>query len=169
MEKSSQTKKDIEFESDKNSELGQPYVFEIENTSDDKLYEVKVFDEKFQTSKVKYTYGLSGVTYVNFLAARSLNHVEDICRLKVVVYGDYAKFVNKQVTSAIAITQLNINGSGTMEMINPSLDVYQQVTNYVIVDHNFKIEQMSNIVFAYLMPEIKIKLFLYPKKINYEL
>jgi hypothetical protein len=176
---SSETKIDLSYlnklsEEKSIEEISLPYQIHIKNLTDEKIYNVDLFNYDHEKQR-KLSYSCTnGVSYDKFLRwLSSLNEPkEKIALLRLQVWCDYHKFINKQINCCLHTIYEKPNG----KMISVPL----QVGNYFsanqmqsgIVDmpmsdnQDIQLFNELQLRFSYLMPETEMIITIYPSKIN---
>lgn len=156
---------------DKNlkQELSIPFCVRIRNLTDEKLYDVKVFDfDHTKQRKIEYSSFLPTVTYDQLL--RQLQSYDDkkfdIVLLRHFVLCDYVKFQKKQLSCDINLVIKDSNGCESWQSNHFLIDAYQQQNSVCELETKMPFSVKSNLHYDFLMPETEIKLFLYPEKIS---
>jgi len=147
-----------------NKETLDTYVVRIQNLTDEKLYDVKVFDfEHEKQNKIKYSTSM-GSSYNQLLMV-----IDSIIKpkgkiVKLLNYAscDYEKFQGKQVECDIRLFKNSPNGEFMSERKTFTIDLYQQQPfRAVLNDIEFDFFRETNLVYEYLMPETKAVLTIY--------
>ena len=145
-----------------------PYIIHIKNLTDEKFYDVKLFDYEFEKQdKIKYSCPISTVEYSQIL--RTLADENEprkvIGAIRAMAFCDYKKFQSKQINCGFSVINKDINGS---EVSSPDyfiIDPYQQQDG---ISHKSGLEikfyNKLQIQLAYLMPETEMTIYLYPIK-----
>ncbi|MEK6883391.1 MAG: hypothetical protein AABY22_27435, partial [Nanoarchaeota archaeon] len=90
-----------------------PLIIKLENLTDDKLYNVDIFDWDYEKQfKIKYSSTITWVSYDNMLRElASLNECKkNIRKFMLISYCNYKKFVEKQLNFTLCASQLKTNG-----------------------------------------------------------
>jgi hypothetical protein len=150
-----------------------PYQIRIKNLTDEKLYDVDLFNyEHEKQNKIAYSCGM-GVEYNSFLGFLSAlsEAKEQVKLLRVQVWCDYPKFRSKQLNSCLHRIIQNPNGclESVPLQVGNYLSPYQQQSDIIdipMTDEN-KIELFNELQLrlSYLMPETEIIITLYPSTI----
>ena len=173
--------KDIVFwgdgDSDKDVSISEtllPYSFHIKNLTDEKLYDVDLFNyDHEKQQKIAYSY-INGVPYDRFLGfLSSLNNVQEVIRvIRVSAFCDYPKFKRKQLIACLHTIYNNPNGisTSTPNEIGNYLSPYQQQSDIIEVplteNGRIKLFNQLQLRLDYLMPESEVFISLFPVKIN---
>jgi len=148
-----------------------PYQIRIKNLTDEKLYDVDLFNYKHEKqNKIKYSCGM-GVDYDKFLrilASNSLSE-EKIDLIQFMAFCDYDKFRNKQIISSLSTIYEEPNGisSSIKTNIGNYFSAYQQQANIVDMKVDSLKIQLNNLLqlrLSYLMPETEIVITIFPCK-----
>jgi hypothetical protein len=151
-----------------------PYQIRIKNLTDEKLYDVDLFNYQHEKqNKIAYSCGM-GVeynTFLRFLSALS-KAKEQVVLLKFQVWCDYPKFRSKQLNCCLHKIITNTNGcmqSYPLQVGN-YFSAYQQHADIIdipMADNN-KIELFNELQLrlSYLMPETEMIITIFPSKIN---
>jgi hypothetical protein len=148
-----------------------PWCIRIRNLTDEKLYDVKVFDfEHEKQRKIEYSSSTYNISYNELLRRIASYGVKmfDVVLLNHFVICDYAKFQLKQLCCGIDSTIKDTNGFEIRHKNYFMIDPYQQQTSVCNLETKFPLSVESNLHYEYLMPETEIKLFLYPEVIDGE-
>jgi hypothetical protein len=150
-----------------------PYQIRIKNLTDEKLYDVDLFNyEHEKQNKVAYSCGM-GVEYNRFL--RNLSALseakEQVTLLRFQVWCDYPKFRSKQLNCCLHKIITNPNGRMQSEplQVGNYFSAYKQQSDIIdipMTDDN-KIEFFNELQLrlSYLMPETEIIITIYPSTI----
>lgn len=162
-----------DFVGDKPKESLIPYQVRIKNLTDEKLYDVDLFNyEHEKQNKIAYSCGM-GVEYnrfLRFLSALS-EAKEQVVLLRFQVWCDYPKFRSKQLNCCLhkIITNPNGNMQSVPLQVGNYLSPYQQqsdIIDILMTDDN-KIELFNELQLrlSYLMPETEMIITIYPSTI----
>ena len=161
-----------EYNSKKESLL--QYQIRIKNLTDEKLYDVDLFNyEHEKQNKIAYSCGM-GVDYNSFLRSIASNSLskEQVTLLKFQVFCDYPKFINKQLNCCLHKIIENPNERMKSESLQVGnyFSAYQQqfdIIDIPMTDDN-KIELFNELQLrlSYLMPEIEIIITIFLTKIK---
>ena len=149
-------------------------VIKIKNNSDDKLYNVKVFDAEFEKQhKITYSSPDAGVNYSDILEKLQTSAKENkiINLLYYQASCGYEKFQRKQLHCPFKCFTRDENGNGLVYNCQFIIDPYQNQTDSVsfrITDFKLPIDKYLQIELAYLMPETEINFYFYSdiEKVN---
>ena len=150
---------------DSKVQLSLPYLIHIKNLTDEKLYDVKLFDYEFEKQdKIKYSCPISTVEYSQIL--RTLTGENEprkvIGTIRAMAFCDYKKFQSKQINCEFYVINKDING---YEAHNPDrfmIDPYQQQEGISQKSGlEIKFYNKLQIQLAYLMPETEMTIYLY--------
>ena len=152
----------------KNNRIVAPYIIHIKNLTDEKLYDVKLFDYGFsKQEKIKYSCPISSVDYddiLNTLIGENEPR-EVIGTIRAMVFCDYKKFQSKQINCHFYVIEKNINGCEIRTPYDFTIDPYQSQEEIVVVtDLKINFYNKLQIQFVYLMPETEMTIYLYPTK-----
>lgn len=151
-----------------------PYSFHIKNLTDEKLYDVDLFNyDHEKQNKVAYSC-TNGVDYNMFLRfLSSLNEpTEGVNLLRLVAVCDYQKFKAKQLRSCISVIYQEPKGRMISTPIQSGihLSAYQQQSDIIEIplkdSNKIKLFNQLQLRFSYLMPEAEMHISIFPKKIN---
>jgi hypothetical protein len=144
--------------------LDKPYVIHLQNTTDEKLFNVKLFDQNFENQrKVSYSNEPREISYQQFLLQINNNNDErKMGRLQIIASGDYRKFVDKQLRCPLYLKFGSVNGNYVQIKENILISPYQQQTNMAVIETNFNFYSGIQIELEYLMPEVSVSLYIYP-------
>ncbi len=142
-----------------------PIVINVNNLTDEKLYDVKVFDCEFEKqNKIGYSLGVNTMSYLQLMYSLS-NNPMIIDSIQVIVTGDYKKFVLRQLNSSLAFINKNVDGCVLTNPTHVRIDPYQfQEYTAIISGLDFELSGLSQIELFHLMPEVSVKFLLYPGK-----
>lgn len=151
-----------------------PYCLHIKNLTDEKLYDVDLFNyDHEKQNKVAYSC-TNGVPYDRFLGFLSaLNEPKEEIRLiRFNANCDYHKFKSKQLKSCVHTIYSEPNGS--MVSIPTNLIVYLSAYQFQsdIIDVPFsgesriKLFNQLQLKLSYLMPETEMYITIFPSKIT---
>ena len=151
-----------------NESLSNPIIICIANLTDEKIYDVKVFNFDYkENKKLSYSGGLPTVSYSEILASKSFMH-DKIDRILYIAVCDYHKFLSKQLNSSGRWEINKSNGEILSGGIFFGFDPYQMQTDRVIWDaQDVELSFFeSQIILPFLMPETSVQIRLYPLKIK---
>ena len=151
-----------------------PYCLHIKNLTDEKLYDVDLFNyDHEKQNKVAYscTNGVPYDRFLGFLSALS-EPKEEIRLIRFTANCDYHKFKSKQLKSCVHTIYSEPNGS--MLSIPTNLIVYLSAYQFQsdIIDVPFsgesriKLFNQLQLKLSYLMPETEMYITIFPSKIN---
>lgn len=164
----------FEMEDGFSKEFSMPYSFHIKNLTDEKLYDVDLFNyDHEKQNKVAYSC-TNGVDYNMFLRfLSSLNEAkEEIVMMRFIAVCDYQKFKSKQLRTCLYTIYEEPNGRKVSKPTELSihLSAYQQQSDLIQVDlsgkSTIKIFNQLQLRLAYLMPEAEMHVAIFPQKIN---
>jgi hypothetical protein len=151
-----------------------PYQIRIKNLTDEKLYDVDLFNyEHEKQNKIAYSC-VHGVSYEYFLRilASYDKPSELIKMMRFSAFCDYAKFQNKQLRTCIRtiITKLDGCSASIPTEIAIYMNAYQQQGNIIDVpitdNERIKFSNQLQLRLDYLMPETEMVIHLFPVKID---
>lgn len=151
-----------------------PYSFHIKNLTDEKLYNVDLFNyDHEKQNKVAYSC-TNGVDYKHFLRfLSSLNEAkEEISLMRFVAVCDYQKFKSKQLRTCLSIIYQEPNGRmvSTPREAGMYFSAYQQQSDIIEIPFNnkpkIKLFNQLQLRLSYLMPEAEMHITIFPQKIN---
>jgi hypothetical protein len=151
-----------------------PYIIHIKNLTDEKLYDVDLFNyEHDKQKKIEYSCS-QGVPYENFLRqlASQNKASELITKMRFSAYCDYPKYQVKQLCSYIKTIITKSNGSSKTNTIHIQayMSAYQQQSNIIEVtltdEQKFEYSNQLQLRLDYLMPEAGMTIFLFPVNID---
>jgi hypothetical protein len=150
------------------------YKIHIKNLTDEKLYDVDLFNyEHEKQNKIAYSCGIE-VDYNSFLRSIASNCLseEQVTLLKFQVFCDYPKFINKQLNCCLHKIIENPNERMKSESLQVGnyFSAYQQqfdIIDIPMTDDN-KIELFNELQLrlSYLMPETEIIITIFSTKIK---
>ncbi len=149
------------------TEYSKPFCIDIKNNTDEKLFKVDVFNPEYKSQlKIGYSIPFDGVEYYDMLAMinakDTLESGINIELIRIVALGDYKKFVNKQLSSYLSLIMKYTNGRTATDPVIIKQDLYQLHDNIVDIKYPFLLMQNTQIQLAYLMPELEVKMYLFP-------
>ena len=154
-----------------------PFVIEITNTSEDKFYNVPLINFlDNQDEKIQYK-GMVDNKAVSHkqLAEQLKSHPQDISMTYITVFGDYNKYVMRQLIQTGYVVSENAKKEQEAKMpFSIGLDPMQMQSNIILSRIGYKVGEdkngvLHNLVFERLMPEVKMLVRIYPtEKINLE-
>ena len=150
-----------------------PYQIHIKNLTDEKLYDVDLFNyEHEKQNKIAYSCG-AGVDYNNFLRFLSAlsEAKEQVKLLRVQVWCDYPKFRNKQLNCCLHRIITNPNGcleSVALQVGNYFM-AYQHQSDIIDIpmtdDNKIELFNELQLRLSYLMPETEMIITIFPSTI----
>lgn len=174
-------KKDVKLKSDLKSadlplthETILPYQIHLKNLTDEKLYDVDLFNHDHEKQK-KVAYSCTnGVSYDSFLRfLSSLNEPQEEIRvIRFVAVCDYHKFKSKQLRTCIHTIHQEPNGKSISipTELSIHLSAYQfqsDIIEVILSDKNtIKLFNQVQLRLSYLMPETEMYITIFPSKIN---
>lgn len=158
----------VSQQEDNEVQLSLPYIIHIKNLTDEKIYDVKLFDYEFEKQdKIKYSSPISSVDYGQIL--RTLTGENEprkvIGTIKAIAFCDYKKFQSKQINCKFSVIYSEINGCVITNPYVFIIDPYQHIDGISQksgLEINFY--NKLQIELAYLMPETEMTIHLYPIK-----
>lgn len=141
-----------------------PVVVIIKNNSDDKHYNVKVFDyDHERQDKITYESGIKEISYNDILKKlSSLKENELTCGIiYITTHAGYEKFKRKQLFTTIYLKHTSLDGSITKVPIIPASDPYQQQLDIIVVDKIFLFDKTLQVEIESLLPETELHLRFY--------
>jgi hypothetical protein len=143
-----------------------PFVIKIKNNTDEKIYNVKLFNyEHEKQSKLKYEHNGIGDTNYNDLL-RHISRINEgqmqIGITYLIVSCDYPKFKEKQLYSQFKMIHTDLNkgiSSSCKDIFN--IDPYQNQDIGIFKDV-YEFSNRLQIEFDFIMPETDIIIQLYP-------
>tara|TARA_R110000868_G_scaffold323015_3_gene583949 strand:+ start:35 stop:727 length:693 start_codon:yes stop_codon:yes gene_type:complete len=151
-----------------------PYCLHIKNLTDEKLYDVDLFNyDHEKQNKVAYSC-TNGVLYDRFLGfLSSLNEPKEEIRLiRFTADCDYHKFKRKQLQSCVHTIYSEPNGSMVYTPTNLIVyfSAYQHQSDIIDVPlsgkSQIKLFNQLQLRLSYLMPETEMYITIFPSKIN---
>jgi hypothetical protein len=151
-----------------------PYTIRIKNLTDEKLYDVDLFNyEHEKQKKIEYSC-VHGVSYEYFLRilASYDKPSELIKMMRFSAFCDYAKFQNKQLKTCIRtiITKLDGCSASIPTEIAIYMNAYQMQGSIIDVpisdNQRIKFSNQLQLRLDYLMPETEMVIHLFPVKID---
>ena len=143
-----------------------PFIITIRNLTDEKLFDVKLLDyEHEKQKKIGYFNGYTGTNYNDVLRYLQSARAE-IYQIYQFVSGDYQKFLNRQLHIVLQHITYDCNRNEESHSIPFLIDPYQMKENCSVTNvKDCPISFNSNLILSYLMPEVEVKLMLFPSKI----
>jgi hypothetical protein len=151
-----------------------PYTIRVKNLTDEKLYDVDLFNyEHEKQKKIDYSC-IHGVSYEYFLRilASYDKPSELIKAMRFSAFCDYSKFQNKQLRTCIRTIYTKLDGcsSSIPTEIAIYMNAYQQQGNIIDVpiigNQTIKFSNQLQLRLDYLMPESEMVISLFPVKID---
>jgi hypothetical protein len=151
-----------------------PYTIRVKNLTDEKLYDVDLFNyEHEKQKKIEYSC-IHGVSYGYFLRilASYDKPSELIKAMRFSAFCDYSKFQNKQLRTCIRTIYTKLDGcsSSIPTEIAIYMNAYQQQGNIIDVpiigNQTIKFSNQLQLRLDYLMPESEMVISLFPVKID---
>jgi hypothetical protein len=151
-----------------------PYCLHIKNLTDEKLYDVDLFNyDHEKQNKVAYscTNGVPYDRFLGFLSALS-EPKEEIRLIRFTADCDYHKFKSKQLKSCVHTIYSEPNGSMVSIPTNliVYLSAYQFQSDIIEVpfsgESRIKLFNQLQLKLSYLMPETEMYITIFPSKIN---
>jgi hypothetical protein len=151
-----------------------PYTIRVKNLTDEKLYDVDLFNyEHEKQKKIEYSC-IHGVSYEYFLRilASYNKPIELIKMMRFSAFCDYSKFQNKQLRTCIRTIYTKLDGcsASTPTEIAIYMNAYQQQGNIIDVpitdNQRIKFSNQLQLRLDYLMPETEMIIHLFPVKID---
>lgn len=159
---------------EKQKETLLPYCFHLKNLTDEKLYDVDLFNYNHEKqNKIAYSC-TNGVPYERFLRfLSSLNEArEEIILMRFVAVCDYGKFRQKQLNCCVHHINEEPNGRSvsTPNNLYINFSAYQQQSDIIDVPLNgrstIKLFNQLQLRLSYLMPEAEVFITIFPSKID---
>jgi hypothetical protein len=156
------------------SQILAPYTIHIKNLTDEKLYDVDLFNyEHEKQKKIKYscTHGVSYEYFLRLLASYN-KPSESIRMMRFYAFCDYHKFQQKQLRSCIRSITTTLDGRSASIPNNIAIymNAYQQQGNIIEVPltdkQQIKLSNELQLRLDYLMPESEMTINLFPVKID---
>ena len=149
-----------------------PYQIRIKNLTDEKLYDVDLFNYKHdKQNKIEYSCGM-GVDYDKFLRILASNTLseERVDLFRINAWCDYPKFRNKQLNSCLHTIYEEPNGisSSCPTGLGIYFSAYQMQSDIIDVRVDSLKIQLNNLLqlrLSYLMPETEMVITIFPSKI----
>lgn len=143
-----------------------PIIIQIKNKTDEKLYDVKLFEDNYLNHpKLEYSTPIVGVDYkkiLDFVLTQSNGYKTRIGLTLISPSCSYDKFTKKQIAAPIYIKNSTITGRIETKTIIPVMDIYQNITTMIANKFIYDIEFGRNIIIDYLMPDTTVIFYLYP-------
>jgi hypothetical protein len=150
-----------------------PYTICVKNLTDEKLYDVDLFNYEFEKQKkIEYSC-IQGVSYQYFLRIlSSWNQAsEEIKTIRFSASCDYKKFQQKQLQTRLRIINTNLNGfsASVPKDLFVYFNAYQMQANIIDVQltdkERIKLFNQLQLRLDYLMPETEMIITIFPSKI----
>lgn len=157
---------------DGNLPVSNPMSIKIRNLTDEKLYNVKVFDYKhsFQR-KLEYTPLTPGLEYDDILRQLA---AENECRiiigmtaLTVAYFGKLDHVEKRQINSQMTIKYKTMFGIVAEQPMNIFMDAYQQQPDTIIGRKSYGLDNSLSLELEYLLPNTEVIISMYPSSIMY--
>jgi hypothetical protein len=160
---------------DANKKMLFPYIINIKNLTDEKLYDVDILNLKHEKqNKVSYSCS-TGVDYDWFLMSIFSQNKpkEEVMKLRLVSICDYAKFRDKQLRCCLHVINQKSDGCMASSPIDTGIyfNPYQMQSSIIDIDiHNemnrIKLFNQLQLRLSYLMPETEVVITIFPCEIN---
>jgi hypothetical protein len=146
----------------------QPYIVNIENTTDKPINDVVLFfgnnqnenkftkDGKYVESGLVISSGIPDVTYKQIVNNFVDNHFS-------VSLTYIQSITSNQVLEKLTFKYQDANGNFFGKVIVPTIDPYQQQTNIVAVKSNYYLDGNSSIILHKIYPKTTLKIYIYPE------
>jgi len=168
-----------------------PYVINLKNTTDEKLYDVNIFDFNFENqNKIKYEFGYKAITYKQFIRTLEFPTVCEIDYIKIWSQHGYKVYQERQINNFTVHYDVSEfkNGEYNGSFSQPLYFYFEDnqfsrdFTN-LRLERNIKISlqneaqikdkpqtiEITKFTLDFLMPEINLKIVLFPAKINHDI
>jgi hypothetical protein len=151
-----------------------PYTIRVKNLTDEKIYDVDLFNyEHEKQKKIEYSC-VHGVSYEYFLRilASYDKPSELIKMMRFSAFCDYHKFQNKQLRNCIRTIYTKLDGCSASipTEIAIYMNAYQMQGNIIDVpisdNQRIKFSNQLQLRLDYLMPETEMVIHLFPVKID---
>jgi hypothetical protein len=150
----------------KETKVSQPFIIQIENLTDEKIYGVKLFEEQFkEQEKIRYSTTVIGLEYSDILQKFFSNENKEQITIGLFYLQascGYNVFQRRQLNIKCLID----SGENEKQELDFVIDPYQQQDSIVATTKKVEFKNKTNITIPYLMPETKIRLMLYPSSIS---
>jgi hypothetical protein len=150
----------------------QPYIVEIENTTTSNVTNATILDAalkqtSYAVSGLSITYGISTITYAQFLASIAAGKVFEVGLMRLVASHSSDSTAESQVLTTVTITTTDINGNSMSRPFIPQFDSYQYRNKQVDISYRFLVDALTKIQFATIYGSATLKVYLYPaSKVN---
>jgi hypothetical protein len=150
-----------------------PYAIRVKNLTDEKIYDVDLFNyEHEKQNKIEYSCGM-GVEYKSFLRFLSAlsEAKEQVKLLRIQVWCDYPKFRSKQLNCCLhrIITTPNGRMQSDPLQVGNYFSSYQQQSDIIDIpmtdDNKIELFNQLQLRLSYLMPETEMIITIYPSTI----
>lgn len=159
-------------EGPKSAPTSQPYVIVIENTTTAAVSNVTILDaaqrqNNFAVSGISLTYGLTNITYQQFLSSIAAGRSFKVGLTRLVGSSTSTSNAESQVLTTTTVTTKDINGNEITKPLIPQKDSYQQINNQTDLWYPYMVDELTRIVFDSILGSTMLKVYLYPAaKIN---
>ena len=153
----------------KRHRIGQPYIFDITNTSYDYIKDVRLNDKKralgiSKDDRVKAGYGFTGIELSSVLDSFDNIRV-NIGRIRIEASHPYEKYRNNQLHSPLTFVKSYTDGTIHTSRLTPFYKINQFLQGIVEVECDIDIEEGWDLKFD-LFPEAFIRIYLFPSEIE---
>lgn len=138
------------------------FSIRIKNNTDDKLYNVSVFNRKHdKQDKITYSSCIINTDYDLIVTQINFKPIK-VNSIYMSAFCEFHKFTLKQLTSKLNYKHTKPNGYSAEIPTYHCLHPKQYQMNTIIIDNfNKEIDAYSDIILPYLMPETEVILYFY--------
>lgn len=161
-------KKSIKKDFYQRQNTSQPYILNVENTTDKPINDVVLFfgnsqneskytkDGSYVESGLVISSGIPNVTYRQIVN----NFIDN----NFAVSLTYIQSLNaNQVLEKFTFKYQDSNGNFFGKVIVPTIDPYQQQTNIIAVKSNYYLDGNSSIILHKIHPKTTLRIYIYPE------
>ena len=144
----------------------QPISIKLTNLTDEKLFNVKVFNLDFEKQdKIEYSNIIKNLTYKELLyQLPDSENAFKIGRVQCVSEGDYERFKLRQMNAKYYFVTNALNGNSGTTSFDPIISPFQVQKNICVSDLVFGIHRGAQLQLQYLMPEVSVTFYFFPIK-----
>lgn len=148
-----------------------PFIIQIKNVTDEKIYDVPLFDEDYNSSeKIQYSaspgFQVGDDNKYKDVLEKLYKNTEKQHFVSTVIllhaHCEFYKFKQKQLYLNCSI----IDECDKEDIVPFAIDPYQMQDNLVKASKEIVFNNKTNIILPFLMPETTVKLFICPTSLN---
>ena len=150
----------------------QPYIVKIENTTTAAVSNVIILDAavrqtNFTVAGVSITYGLSGITYAQFLSSIASGQTFQVGQLRLIGSSTTSTNAETVVLTTTTVTTKSINGNQIIRPFVPQKDSFQQINTQTDIFYQFMCDALTQIKFDSIPGSTTLTVYIYPAaKVN---